>query len=145
MKAVVANDHGAVALTKEIVGHLQDRGIEVDYLGIANEEPVDYPDMARLACEKYLAGGYDFGVVCCGTGIGISISANKIHGIRCALPQNVFAATMAKEHNNANFIAFGGRIEYPQPVSEMLDAYLDAQFCGGRHQRRVDKMMELES
>lgn len=144
MKAVVANDHGAVALTKRIVDHLKQRGIEVDYLGVATEDSIDYPDMAKLACDKYLAGGYNFGILCCGTGIGISISANKIHGIRCALPQNIFAATMAKEHNNANFIAFGGRIDYPEPVLEMVDAFIDTEFAGGRHQRRVDKIMALE-
>lgn len=144
MKVVVANDHGAVALTKEIVDHLVHRGFDVDYLGIESETSVDYPDMAKLACDRYLAGGYDFGVLCCGTGIGISISANKIHGIRCALPQNIFAATMAKEHNDANFIAFGGRIDYPEPVLPMLDAFIDTKFAGDRHQRRIDKMMGLE-
>ncbi|MDY4609975.1 MAG: RpiB/LacA/LacB family sugar-phosphate isomerase [Sphaerochaetaceae bacterium] len=144
MKVVIANDHGAVALTKRIVDHLKQRNIEVDYLGVATEDSVDYPDMAKLACDRYLAGGYDFGILCCGTGIGISISANKIHGIRCALPQNIFAATMAKEHNNANFIAFGGRIDYPEPVLEMIDAFIDTEFAGGRHQRRVDKIMALE-
>lgn len=144
MNIIVANDHGAVALTKEIVDHLRQRGFNVDYLGVTAEDSVDYPDMAKQACEKYLAGGYDFGVLCCGTGIGISISANKIHGIRCALPQNIFAATMAKQHNNANFIAFGGRIDYQEPVLEMLDAFIDTRFEGGRHQRRVDKMMGLE-
>ena len=144
MKVVVANDHGAVALTQRIVDHLNQRGIDVDYLGVATEDSVDYPDMAKLACDKYLCGGYDFGILCCGTGIGISISANKIHGIRCALPQNIFAATMAKEHNNANFIAFGGRIDYPEPVLAMVDAFIDTEFAGGRHQRRVDKIMNLE-
>jgi ribose 5-phosphate isomerase B len=144
MKVVVANDHGAVALTQRIVDHLKQRGIDVDYLGVATEDSVDYPDMAKLACDKYLRGGYDFGILCCGTGIGISISANKIHGIRCALPQNIFAATMAKEHNNANFIAFGGRIDYPEPVLAMVDAFIDTEFAGGRHQRRVDKIMNLE-
>ena len=89
-------------------------------------------------------GGYEFGIVCCGTGIGISISANKINGIRCALPQNSFAARMAKQHNNANFIAFGGRIDYQDDVLDMLDAFIDESFEGGRHERRVDKIMSLE-
>jgi ribose 5-phosphate isomerase B len=100
--------------------------------------------MAAQACGEYLAGGYEFGVVCCGTGIGISISANKIDGIRCALPQNVFAAEMAKCHNNANFIAFGGRIDYCEPVLDMVDAFVDNSFEAGRHSRRVDKIMALE-
>ena len=84
-KVVVANDHGAVELAQRIVRHLENRGYEVTYLGTATEESVDYPDKAEEACLEYLKGGYEFGVVCCGTGIGISMAANKIRGIRCAL------------------------------------------------------------
>ena len=123
MKAVIANDHGGVQLAAEILRHL--------------------PDYAEKAVNEYRNGGYDFGVLICGTGIGISISANKMDGIRCALPQNSYAAEMTKRHNNANFIAFGGRIEYQEPVTAILDAYIDAEFEGGRHQRRIDKMMAL--
>lgn len=143
-KVVVANDHGAIELTLSIVAHLEERGFEVNHLGVTSPDSVDYPDMATKACGEYLAGGYDFGIVCCGTGIGISISANKVDGIRCALPQNIFAATMAKEHNNANFIAFGGRIEYSENVLDMVDAFIDSSFQGGRHQKRVDKIMAIE-
>ena len=116
----------------------------VKNMGVNSEESVDYPDMAEKTCKEYLKGNYDFGIVCCGTGIGISISANKVDGIRCALPQNIFGAEMSKVHNNANVIAFGGRIEYQDPVNDMIDAYIDAEFEGGRHQRRVDKIMGLE-
>ena len=145
-KVVVANDHGAVELTAAIVEYLKNRGFEVNYLGTAENKSVDYPDMAELACTEFLKGDYDFGVLCCGTGIGISISANKIHGIRCALPQNCFAAQMAKEHNAANFIAFGGRIDYQESVMDMLDAYIDAQISQDeRHARRRAKMMLLEN
>ena len=145
-KVVVANDHGAVELTAAIVDYLKDRGFEVNYLGTAENKSVDYPDMAELACTEFLKGDYEFGVLCCGTGIGISISANKIHGIRCALPQNCFAAQMAKEHNAANFIAFGGRIDYQESVTDMLGAYIDAQISQDeRHARRRAKMMLLES
>lgn len=143
-RVVVANDHGAVELTKTIVEHLKSRGFEVKHLGVLSTDSVDYPDMAAQACGEYLAGGFAFGVVCCGTGIGISISANKIDGIRCALPQNIFAAQMAKSHNNANFIAFGGRIDYQEPVLAMLDAFIDSPFEGERHATRVDKIMALE-
>lgn len=143
-KVVIANDQGAVDLARELADHLKKRGYEVNHLGIFTEDSIDYPDMAEKATTEYLKGGYDFGVVCCGTGIGISISANKVHGIRCALPQNIFAATMAKEHNDANFIAFGGRVDYPEKPTDMLDAFIDATFLGGRHQRRVDKIMGLE-
>lgn len=141
---VVANDHGAVSLAAEIVNHLKERGYSVTYLGTDKEESVDYPDKAEEAVMEYRKGGYDFGVLLCGTGIGISISANKMKGIRCALPETRYAAVMAKEHNNANFIAFGGRIDYKENVLDILDGYLDASFEGGRHQRRIDKMMALE-
>ena len=145
-KVVVANDHGAVELTARIVEYLKTRGFDVNYLGTAENKSVDYPDMAELACTEFLKGNYEFGVLCCGTGIGISISANKIHGIRCALPQNCFAAQMAKEHNAANFIAFGGRIEYQDDVLDMLGTYIDAQISQDeRHARRRAKMMMLEN
>ncbi len=143
-KVVIANDHGAIELAQKLVMHLEKRGFDVNHLGAKNNDSVDYPDMATLACGEYAAGGYEFGVLCCGTGIGISISANKIQGIRCALPQNIFASTMAKAHNNCNFIAFGGRIEYQDNVLDMLDAYIDEDFEGGRHAKRVDKMMSIE-
>ena len=143
-KAVVANDHGAVRLAAEIVSHLRARGYEVTYLGTDKEESIDYPDKAEEAVLEYRKGGYDFGVLLCGTGIGISISANKMRGIRCALPETRYAAVMAKQHNNANFIAFGGRIDYSEDVLSILDGYLDAEYEGGRHQRRIDKMMALE-
>lgn len=145
-RVVVANDHGAVELAQTLITHLKERGFEVTYLGVASTDSVDYPDMAKEATTEFLSGGYAFGVLLCGTGIGISISANKIDGIRCALPQNSFAAGMARSHNDANFIAFGGRIDYPDNPVSMLDAYIDATFeGGGRHQRRVDKIMGLQS
>ena len=145
-KVVVANDHGAVELTARIVDFLNKKGFEVNYLGTSETKSVDYPDMAELACTEFLKGDYEFGVLCCGTGIGISISANKIRGIRCALPQNCFAAQMAKEHNAANFIAFGGRIDYREDVLKMLETYIDAQISQDeRHARRRAKMMMLES
>lgn len=143
-KVVIANDHGAVEIKEEIKAHLAALGYEVKDMGLAAEEAADYPDMAEKACSEYLKGGYEFGVVCCGTGIGISISANKIKGIRCALVQNSFAAEMTKKHNDANFLAFGGRIDYPEKITDMVDAYVNADFEGGRHERRVEKMMKLE-
>lgn len=145
-KVVVANDHGAVNLTASIVKHLESRGYEVNYLGVAEEKSVDYPLMAKAACDEFNKGGYEFGVLCCGTGIGMSMSANKIHGIRCALPQNCYAAKMTKEHNDANFIAFGGRIDYPEPVLDMLDSYIDASVSmEERHVKRRAEIMALEN
>ncbi len=143
-KVVIGLDHGALNIKQEIIDHLKQRGYEVKDVGVFSEESVDYPDKAADAVQEFRKGGYDFGVVCCGTGIGVSISANKMKGIICALPQNSFAARMAHEHNNANFIAFGGRIEYQEPISRILDAFIDAEFAGGRHARRVKKINELE-
>ncbi len=140
MKIVIANDHGAVALKEEIVRHLKAKGHEVDNIGVDTEESVDYPDMAVKAAARYLGGSYDFGIVCCGSGIGISMAANKVPGIRCAQVFDLYTADMCKRHNDANFIAFGGRIQYGVPVSAMLDAYLAAEFEGDRHQRRVGKI-----
>jgi len=143
-KVVIANDHGAVELTARIIKHLEERGFEVKYLGVGTPESVDYPDKAKEACLEYRKGGYDFGVLCCGTGIGISISANKIRGIRCSLISDVYSAEMTKRHNNPNFIAFGGRMEYKDSIEAMLDAFIDNEFEGGRHQNRINKMMALE-
>jgi ribose 5-phosphate isomerase B len=146
MKVVLANDHGAVELAQRLKAHLEGKGITVNHLGVFTEESVDYPDIAKKAADEYKKGGYDFGIVCCGTGEGISMAANKIQGIRCALPVNAFAAEKAREHNNANFLAFGGRItNYPDSPEAMVDAYMAATFAGGRHQKRIDKLTALES
>ena len=145
MKFVIANDHAAVELKTEISKWLKDNGHEVDDLGVTDGEKADYPDKGEEAARAYLAGDYDYGIAVCGTGIGISVAANKVDGIRCALPQNIFAAQMAKEHNNANMLAFGGRIEYPDKVTDMIDAFLKADFGGNeRHERRVEKIMAIE-
>ena len=144
MRIVIANDHGAVSLKKELVSWLKERGHEVVNLGIDVEGRVDYPDMAVAACAEYKKGGYDFGILLCGTGIGISMSANKIPGIRCALIHDLFTAAMAREHNDANFIAMGGRVEYAVPPTGMLAAFMDTGFQGGRHAERVAKINLLD-
>lgn len=149
-RIIIGNDHGAVDLKLRIVAHLESRGFTVHNCGVDDESSVDYPDIAATVCREFLdahAAGtpYALGILCCGTGIGISISANKIHGIRCALPQNIFAAQMAREHNNANFLAFGGRIAYHEPLEAMIDAFLDSTPEGGRHANRVSKIMALEN
>ena len=146
MKIIMATDHGAVELKTELRSWLEARGHEVHDLGVEAGGKADYPDKGKEASELYMKGGYDYGIVCCGTGIGISISANKVRGIRCALPQNAFAAAMAKEHNNCQFLAFGGRIEYPDPPTKMLEAFLNAEYGDTeRHQRRVGKIMDIEN
>ena len=143
MRIVMANDHGAVELASRMKKHLEERGIEVNYLGTETAVSCDYPDQAEKAVTEYRKGGYDFGVLLCGTGIGISMAANKMDGVRCALPQTAYSAEMTKRHNNSNFIAFGGRVDYPEDPCSILDAYIDAVFEGGRHQLRIDKLMAL--
>lgn len=143
-RVIIGNDHGAVALKFRIMNFLKKKGYEVVNMGVDTEDSVDYPDIAKAVCAEYKKGGFEFGILGCGTGIGVSISANKIEGIRCALPQNTFAAEMAKAHNNANFLAFGGRIDYPEPVEAMISRFIDTTFLGGRHERRVEKIMALE-
>lgn len=140
-KVVLANDHGGLDLALRIKKHLETRGFSVNHIGCYDSAAVDYPDMADKAVSEFKKGDYEFGVVVCGTGIGISVRANKHNGIVCALPQNAFASSMAKEHNNANFIAFGGRIEYPDSVEKILDAYTDTTPSHDeRHVRRRAKL-----
>lgn len=144
---ILASDHGGFTLKNELVAYLESIKAHPCDIGIHTEEAVDYPDIAGKACRQFLNGEYEFGILVCGTGIGISIAANKIPGIRCALPQDPFAATMAKEHNNANFVAFGGRVDYRESPFDMLKAFMDSHFLDdtGRHAHRVKKIHELET
>jgi len=143
MRVIIANDHGAVALKKKLASWLETQGHAVANLDV--EERIDYPDVAATACAEYKKGGCDFGLLLCGTSIGISIAANKIEGIRCALIHDLLTATMAREHNDANFVAMGGRIEYSIAPSEILSAYMKAEFRGGRRAERVAKIADLEA
>lgn len=145
MKIVIANDHGAIQLKEVFRNYLEKSGHMVKDLGVSESVSCDYPDIVKLAVKEYRKGGYDFGILLCGTGIGVSIAANKFKGIRCALPQNIFAARMAKEHNNANFISFGGRIEYHDDPTAMLDIFINSTFEGGRHQERVNKITKIDN
>lgn len=143
MKIVIANDHGAVDLKKRLIDWLMKEGHSITNLGVDVEERVDYPDQAEKAVQEFQKGGYDLGIVLCGTGIGISIAANKHKGIRCALIHDSFTALMAKQHNNANFLALGGRVTYTEAPEALLKVFLDAEFEGGRHSQRVAKLDEL--
>lgn len=143
MRIIIANDHGAVALKHRLLAWLERGGHVVLNLGVDVEERVDYPDVAGEAVAEYLKGGWDLGVLLCGTGIGISIAANKHKGIRCALIHDRFTAEMARAHNNANFVALGGRVEYACEPESILEAFLAASFEGGRHAERVAKLDAL--
>jgi ribose 5-phosphate isomerase B len=143
MKIVMANDHGAVELKKRISKWLVENGHEVKNLGVDVEERVDYPDQAELAIKEFTRGGYDLGILLCGTGIGVSIAANRFKGIRCAVVHDSYTARMAKEHNDANFLAFGGRVEYVESPESMLETFFASKFEGGRHVARVAKLDKL--
>lgn len=143
MKIAVASDHGGFALKEAVKNHLTDRGIEVIDLGTHSEESVDYPVYGKLCGETVAKGEADLGVVCCGTGIGISIAANKVKGIRCGLCTSVEMAHLTKQHNNANILALGGRTTETKLALAIVDEWLDTEFEGGRHQRRVDLLDQM--
>ena len=143
MKIAVASDHGGFALKETVRKHLKGRGFEVVDLGTYSEESVDYPVYGRLCGQTVASGEADLGIVVCGTGIGISIAANKVHGIRCGLCTSVEMARLTKQHNNANILALGGRTTEPKLALEIVDTWLDTSFEGGRHQRRVDMLDEM--
>ena len=144
MKITIGSDHGAVELKDEVKKVLAEFDVEINDVGTFGTDAVDYPDIAEKVCADVVSGAADRGIVLCGTGIGISIAANKIHGIRCALCNDVYSAKMSREHNNANVLAMGGRVFGFGVASEIVRAWLTAQIEGGRHERRVNKIMALE-
>ncbi|MGI6751588.1 MAG: ribose 5-phosphate isomerase B [Anaerovoracaceae bacterium] len=143
MKIVLAADHGGFELKESIKEHLIKRKIEYIDLGTDSDESVDYPIYGQLCGEAVMAGRGDRGIVCCGTGIGISISANKVHGIRCALVTNSFMAEMCRKHNDANILALGGRVLDEEEALKLVDIWIDTEFEGGRHKRRVDMLNSM--
>lgn len=143
MKIAVAADHGGYELKQAVVDHLLSRGEEVIDLGTDSTESVDYPVYGVSCGEAVASGSADLGIVVCGTGIGISIAANKVHGIRCGLCTSVEMAHLTKQHNNANVLALGGRTTGKELALAIVDEWLDTPFEGGRHQRRVDMLDKL--
>jgi len=144
MKIALGCDHGGYNLKQAILEHLEKKGIEYKDFGCYSIESCDYPDFAEKVAEAIVRGEYDCGILVCGTGIGISIAANKVPGIRAAHCTDTFSAKAAKQHNNANILALGERITGVGLALDIVDAYLEAEFEGGRHQRRIDKITEIE-
>ena len=145
MKITIGSDHGAVQLKEEVKLVLKEFGdIEVKDVGTFGTDSVDYPDIAEKVCADVTSGAADRGIVLCGTGIGISIAANKIKGIRCALCNDVYSAKMSRHHNDANVLARGGRVLGFGPAGEIVRAWVTTEFDGGRHERRVGKIAALE-
>ena len=140
----IGSDHGGFELKEVIKKHLESRGFSFKDFGTLTGEAVDYPDIAEAVCKPVANGEFEFGILVCGTGIGISIAANKVRGIRAAHVTDPYSSEKAKQHNNANIITLGGRITGSDLALKIVDAYIDAEFEGGRHQKRVDKIMNLE-
>ena len=145
MKIAIGCDHGALDLKNKMVAHLQEKGYEVKDFGTHTLDSCDYPDYAEYVARSGAAGECDKGIVMCTTGIGVSISANKVDGIRCALLSDIMSARMTREHNDTNVMALGAAVVGPMLAMEIADTWLTTEFSHGeRHQRRVDKIMALE-
>ena len=140
----LACDHGALALKEAIKVHLEQQGLEYKDFGTYTEDSCDYPDFGAAAARAVASGTCEKGIVCCTTGIGISIAANKIKGVRCALLHDHMSARLTRQHNNANMMALGAAVTPPMMALELVDIFLNTPFEGGRHQRRVDKISALE-
>jgi ribose 5-phosphate isomerase B len=140
----VGSDHGGFELKEAVKELLKERGISVEDLGTNNGNSVDYPDFGERVARKVSSGEAEKGILSCGTGIGMSIVANKFPGVRAALVADPYMAKMAKEHNNANILVLGGRVLDDNEAREMVASWLDAKFEGGRHQGRLDKIAALE-
>lgn len=140
----IGADHGGFELKEEIKKYLDEKGIETKDFGTFSEDSVDYPDYAEKVANSIVSGECDCGILICGTGIGISIAANKIPGIRAANCSDCYSARKSKEHNNANILCMGGRVVGKDLAKMIVDEWLNAEFQGGRHQRRLDKITELE-
>ena len=145
MKIAIGCDHGALALKNKVVSHLEDRGFEVKDFGTHILDSCDYPDFAGAAAKAVAAGECDRGIVLCTTGIGVSIAANKVKGIRCALLSDLMSARLTREHNDTNMMAIGAAVVGEGLALEIVDTWLDTEFShNARHQRRIDKVMALE-
>ncbi|HEY4543828.1 MAG TPA: ribose 5-phosphate isomerase B [Tissierellaceae bacterium] len=144
MKIGIGSDHGGFELKEAVKEYLQGKNIDVVDYGTYNEESVDYPDYGKKVATAVVEKEVDRGIVVCGTGIGISIAANKVKGARCALCSEEYSARMSRKHNDANVLALGGRVIGQELAFSIVDAYLEEDFEGGRHERRVKKIMEIQ-
>lgn len=145
MKFVIGNDHGGIDLYEPVKEKLEELGHEVIHVGSNDRESVDYTDFAKVACEKVLDGEADLGVLICGTGLGMSMSANKFKGIRAACVSETFSARMSRAHNNANVLCIGSRVIGSEVAKMIVEEFATTEFEGGRHKTRVDKICALEN
>jgi len=145
MKIAVGCDHGGLEHKNAIVEHLKEKGHEVTDFGIYEQVSVDYPDIAKKVTGAIVNGDDELGILVCGTGIGMSIAANKVKGIRAAACSEHFSAKYTRMHNNSNVLCLGGRVIGVGTALELTDLFIDTPFEGGRHQRRIDKITEIEN
>ena len=144
MRIAIGNDHAAVELKREIAAYVKELGHDVENYGTDSSDSCDYPIYGEKVGKAVASGAADLGILICGTGVGISIAANKVRGIRAAVCSEPVTARLVKEHNNANIIAFGARIVGIEMAKEIVKAYLSAEFLGGRHERRVNMIAGIE-
>ena len=145
MKISIGSDHGGYELKQELIAYLQEQGHQVKDCGCCDKSSCDYPDFGEAAARAVASGECERGIVVCTTGIGISISANKVRGIRCALCSEPYSAEMTRRHNDANMLAMGAGFTGAMMAKRIVDVFLSTQFEGGRHQRRVDKIAAIEN
>jgi len=144
MKIGMGSDHGGYELKEFIKEYLETKQYEVVDYGTYSTESVDYPDYGEKVANAVVDKEVEVGIIMCGTGLGISMAAGKVNGIRAAVVSEEYSARMAKVHNNANILAMGGRVVGKDLAKSIVDAYLNAEFEGGRHQKRIDKIMKIE-
>ena len=145
MTIAIACDHTAMELKRAVIGLLEEMGLEYRDFGTNDPERADYPVFGRLAAEAVAAGECDRGIIICGSGVGISITANKVKGIRCVVCSEPYSAVMSRKHNNANMLAFGARVVGVDLAKMIARMWLETEFEGGRHQRRVNQIIATES
>lgn len=144
MKIAIGSDHGGFALKEAVRKHLEEKGIEVEDFGCYSTESVDYAVYGAKVAHCVADGGAQYGILICSTGIGISIAANKVKGIRAALCCDAHAAEMTRRHNNANILCMGGKVIDKETAVKLVDIFLHTEFEGGRHQRRIDQIAQIE-
>ncbi|EAG1224051.1 ribose 5-phosphate isomerase B [Listeria monocytogenes] len=144
MKIAIGNDHVGIELKPVIVAYLQDLGHEVDDFGAFSNERTDYPEYGKKVAESVAAGKSDLGILICGSGVGISIAANKVNGIRAVVCSEPYSAKLSREHNNTNILTFGSRVVGAELAKMIVQNWLDAEFEGGRHAKRVEMIARIE-
>ena len=144
MKIAIGCDHGGLRLKGEILSYLQQKAVDYKDFGTYTCDSVDYPDISLSVAQAVSNGEYDRGILICGTGIGVSIVANKVKGIRASLCHDVYSARMTREHNDANVLTMGERVIGPGLALAIVEAWLETEFAGGRHERRVQKIAAME-